>query len=137
MAKESNLSSLVHELRERVAASASTPANNLRHSSGDEEDALEIRFRDVFPNLLNTYVVPSLGNYCLSCWIVLELNLGWIGFSIFSPILSGNGREVTAVLKLVGHTARNIPGVFYHGNPCAILPVIARIIPFFAQPEFV
>ncbi|CAA0406623.1 unnamed protein product [Arabidopsis thaliana] len=109
MAKDdNNLSSLVHELRERVAASASTPANNLRHSSGDE-DALEIRFRAVIPNLLNTYVVPSLGN----------------------------GREVTAVLKLVGHTARNIPGVFYHGTPSAILPVIARIIPFFAEPEFV
>ncbi|XP_010416834.1 PREDICTED: serine/threonine-protein kinase ATR [Camelina sativa] len=104
MANDNNLSSLVHELRERLAASSSTPAN----SSG-EEDALEIRFRAVFPNLLNTYLVPSLGN----------------------------GREVTAVLKLVGHTARNIPGVFYHGSPAAILPVIARIIPFFAEPDFV
>ncbi|KAL1193295.1 Serine/threonine-protein kinase ATR [Cardamine amara subsp. amara] len=107
MANDNNLSSLVHELRERVAASSSTPANNLRHSS-DEDDALEIRFQAVIPNLLNTYVVvPSLGK----------------------------GREVTAVLKLVSVTARTIPGVFYHGNPSAIFPVIARIMPFFAEPE--
>lgn len=96
MAKDNNLLSLVHELRERVAASASTPANNLRHSSGDEEDALEIRFRDVIPNLLNTFVVPSLGNYCLSCWILLELNLGLIELNllIFSPICQATGGKL-------------------------------------------
>ena len=81
MAKDdNNLSSLVHELRERVAASASTPANNLRHSSGDE-DALEIRFRAVIPNLLNTYVVPSLGNNCLVFlfpWMILSLDFAGI-----------------------------------------------------------
>ncbi|CAN7059710.1 unnamed protein product [Brassica rapa subsp. trilocularis] len=104
MANDNNLSSLVHELRERVAASS---ANNLGHAYG-EDDALEIRFRAVIPNLLNAYVVPSLGSR----------------------------REVTAVLKLVGHTARNLPGVFYHGDPAAVLPVIAHILPFFAEPEF-
>lgn len=52
-------------------------------------------------------------------------------------VLAGNRREVTAVLKLVSHTARNLPGVFYHGDPAAVFPVIAHIIPFFAEPEFV
>lgn len=46
-----NLSSLVQELRE--AASSSTPPN-IRN-----DEALEVRFRAVLPNLLNAYVVPS------------------------------------------------------------------------------
>lgn len=98
-----NLSSLVHELRERIAASSSTPT-----SIGDDI-ALETRFRAVLPNLLHAYVVPS-------------------------P--SANEREVTAVLKLISHTARNFPGVFYHGKATAVLPVIGRILPFFAEPAF-
>lgn len=48
-----NLSSLVHELRERVAASSSTPPNK------ENDEALEARFRAVLPSLLHTYVVPS------------------------------------------------------------------------------
>lgn len=47
-----NLSSLVHELRERIASSSSTPPNQ-------NDDALEVRFRAVLPNLLHTYVLPS------------------------------------------------------------------------------
>ncbi|KAJ4962511.1 hypothetical protein NE237_022450 [Protea cynaroides] len=47
-----NLSSLIHELRERIAAASSSPPKN-----GD--DPLESRFRAVLPNLLQTYVVPS------------------------------------------------------------------------------
>lgn len=56
-----NLSSLVHELRERIAASSSTPPLNKNNTAGDHQydDALEIRFRAVIPNLLHTYVVPS------------------------------------------------------------------------------
>ncbi|KAF5745781.1 serine/threonine-protein kinase ATR isoform X1 [Tripterygium wilfordii] len=99
----SNLSSLMSELRERIAASSSTPPNN------GEDDALEIRFRAILPNLLHTYVVPSS---------------------------SAKEREVIAVLKLISHTAKNFPGVFYHGKPSAILPLIGRILPFFAEPEF-
>lgn len=49
-----NLSSLVHELRERIAASSSTPT-----SRSQNDDALVSRFRDVLPNLLHSYVVPS------------------------------------------------------------------------------
>ncbi|KAG8368042.1 hypothetical protein BUALT_Bualt15G0004300 [Buddleja alternifolia] len=98
-----NLSSLVHELRERIAASSSTPPN--KHN----DDALESRFRAVLPNLLHTYVVPSS---------------------------SAKEREVIAVLKLLAHTAKNFPGVFYHGNASAVLPVIGRILPFFAEPAF-
>ncbi|XP_028112012.1 mechanosensitive ion channel protein 6-like [Camellia sinensis] len=98
-----NLSSLVHELRERIAASSSTPPN-----IGDD-DALKIRFRDVLPNLLHTYVVPSS---------------------------SANEREVIAVLKQLTHTAKNFPGVFFHGRAAAVLPLIGRILPFFAEPTF-
>ncbi|CAL5429829.1 unnamed protein product [Camellia sinensis] len=98
-----NLSSLVHELRERIAASSSTPPN-----IGDD-DALEIRFRAVLPNLLHAYVVPSS---------------------------SANEREVIAVLKLLTHTTKNFPGVFFHGRAAAVLPLIGRILPFFAEPTF-
>ncbi|KAK9109353.1 hypothetical protein Sjap_017413 [Stephania japonica] len=99
-----NLSSLVHELRERIAASssASTPING-----GD--DQLEMRFRMVLPNLLQAYVVPSS---------------------------SANEREVIAILKLVSHTARNFPGVFFSGRASAVLPVVGRVLPFFAEPGF-
>ncbi|XP_058191614.1 serine/threonine-protein kinase ATR isoform X3 [Rhododendron vialii] len=99
-----NLSSLVHELRERIAASSSTPPNH--HA---DDDALETRFRAVLPNLLHAYVVPSS---------------------------SANEREVIAVLKLLTHTAKNFPGVFFHGRPAAVLPLIGRILPFFAEPAF-
>ncbi|GMJ02240.1 Ataxia telangiectasia-mutated and RAD3-related [Hibiscus trionum] len=102
-----NLSSLVHELRERIAATSSTPPNNINSSADD--DALEARFRAVLPNLLHAFVVPSS---------------------------SANEREVIAVLKLISHTARNFPGVFYHGKASAVLPVIGRILPFFAEPAF-
>ncbi|KAK7280606.1 hypothetical protein RJT34_25671 [Clitoria ternatea] len=105
MAK-ANLSSLVHELRERIAESSSTlTPNNRTH-----DHALEVRFRTVLPSLLHAYVLPSSS--------------------------SGNEREVIAVVKLISHTSRNFPGVFYHGKPSAVLPLLARIIPFFAQPSF-
>ncbi|CAL5335797.1 unnamed protein product [Camellia sinensis] len=98
-----NLSSLVHQLRERIAASSSTPPN-----IGDD-DALEIRFRAVLPNLLHAYVVPSS---------------------------SANEREVITVLKPLTHTAKNFPGVFFHGRATAVLPLIGRILPFFVEPAF-
>ncbi|XP_057494820.1 serine/threonine-protein kinase ATR isoform X1 [Actinidia eriantha] len=98
-----NLSSLVHELRERIAASSSTPPNH------GEDEALEIRFRAVLPNLLHAYVVPSS---------------------------SANEREVIAVLKLLTHTAKNFPGVFFHGRAAAVIPIVGRILPFFAEPAF-
>lgn len=47
-----------------------------------------------------------------------------------------NEREVVAVLKLISHTAKNFPGVFYHGKGSAVLPVVARVIPFLANPVF-
>lgn len=57
-------------------------------------------------------------------------------FHSLCSILSANDREVIAVLKLISHTARNFPGVFYHGKASAILPVIGRILPFFTEPAF-
>nr|XP_017256402.1 PREDICTED: serine/threonine-protein kinase ATR-like [Daucus carota subsp. sativus] len=104
-----NLSSLVHELRERIAASSSTPPLNRTGGDDQNDDALEIRFRAVIPNLLHTYVVPSS---------------------------TANDREVTAILKLLTYTANNIPGVYFHGNSAAVLPIICRILPFFAEPSF-
>ncbi|WCJ39936.1 Serine/threonine-protein kinase ATR [Euphorbia peplus] len=97
------LSSLLHELREGIAASSSTPPNNV----GD--DALVIRFRAVLLNLLHSYVVPSS---------------------------SANEREVIVILKLISRIAIRYPGVFYHGKATAILPVIGRILPYFAEPAF-
>ncbi|BAT93667.1 hypothetical protein VIGAN_08019000 [Vigna angularis var. angularis] len=106
MAK-ANLSSLIHELRERIAASSSSPIPN----NPSDDDALEVRFRTVLPNLLHVCVLPSSTS-------------------------SDNQREVIAVVKLISHTARNFPGVFYHGKPSAVSPVLARILPFFAEPLF-
>ncbi|XP_068639721.1 serine/threonine-protein kinase ATR [Aristolochia californica] len=99
-----SLSSLVHELRERIAASSGSPSER-----SDDLDPLEVRFRAVLPNLLQAYVFPSA---------------------------AANEREVTAVLKLLSHTARNFPGVFFHGKAAAVLPIIGRILPFFAEPTF-
>ncbi|KAL7118480.1 hypothetical protein ACP275_02G004300 [Erythranthe tilingii] len=98
-----NLSSLVHELRERIAASSSTPLNK------ENDEVLESRFRTVLPNLILTYIDASS---------------------------SAKEREVVAVLKLLSHTAKNFPGVFFHGKANAVLPVIGRILCFFAEPVF-
>lgn len=54
-----NLSSLVHELRERIAASSSAT------STTQNDDVLESRFRAVLPNLLHAYVVPSASGPCM------------------------------------------------------------------------
>lgn len=49
---------------------------------------------------------------------------------------AANEREVIAVLKLLTHTVKNFPGVFFHGKATTILPIICRILPFFAEPSF-
>lgn len=54
----------------------------------------------------------------------------------FYCYFAANEREVIAVLKLISHIARNFPGVFYHGKASGILPVIGRLLPFFAEPAF-
>lgn len=126
-----NLSSLVHELRERIAASSSSPPNK-----GDD-DALETRFRAVLPNLLHSYVVPSsTGDFLslpVSVWLVSLIVLYEYSFLLFLSGLA-NEREVIAVLKLISHTAKNFPGVFYHGKASAVLPVIGRVLPFLSEP---
>lgn len=131
-----NLSSLVHELRERIASSASTPPNKQR------DEVLESRFRAVLPSLLQTYVVPSSsGNFCIFAHCIVG-NFEWLGFYIVSLLkkttecIVAKEREVIAVLKLLSHTAKNFPGVFYHGQASAVIPVIGRILPFFAEPTF-
>ncbi|KAG0449615.1 hypothetical protein HPP92_027206 [Vanilla planifolia] len=82
-----NLSSLIHDLRERIAASSST-----------------------------SVLTPTR-------------------FPAKTCSRRANEREVTAVLKLLSHTARNFPGVF-HGKAAAVLPVLGRILPFLAEPAF-
>ncbi|PNX91668.1 serine/threonine-protein kinase ATR-like protein, partial [Trifolium pratense] len=103
MARE-NLTSLLHELRERITSSSSSSTPN---NATDDTDALELSFRAVLPNLLHSFVLPSS---------------------------SGNDREVIAVVKLITRTSINFPGVYYHGKATAILPIIARLLPFFAEP---
>lgn len=41
-----------------------------------------------------------------------------------------------AVVKLISRTAINFPGVFFHGKATAVLPILARLLPFFAEPLF-
>ncbi|KAG1359467.1 serine/threonine-protein kinase ATR [Cocos nucifera] len=84
-------------------------ASSSAYPSPSGEDPLETKFRTVLPNLLHAYVLPSS---------------------------TANEREVTAVLKLLSHTARNFPGVFFHGRAAAVLPVVGRILPFLAEPAF-
>nr|XP_019711022.1 serine/threonine-protein kinase ATR isoform X1 [Elaeis guineensis] len=84
-------------------------ASSSASPSPSGEDPLETKFRTVLPNLLHAYVLPSA---------------------------TANEREVTAVLKLLSHTARNFPGVFFHGRAAAVLPVVGRILPFLAEPAF-
>jgi hypothetical protein len=48
-------------------------------------------------------------------------------------LFAANEREVIAVLRLVYRTTRNFPGVFYHGKASAVLPVVGRVLPFFAR----
>ncbi|XP_015941840.1 serine/threonine-protein kinase ATR [Arachis duranensis] len=112
MAK-AKLSSLVHELRERIAASSSTPTTTTttnNNVTASDDDALEVRFRTVLPNLINAYLLPYS---------------------------SANEREAIAVVKLVSHTAKYFPGVFFHGSDSAsLLPILARLLPFFSDPLF-
>lgn len=72
-----------------------------------DNDAVESRFRSVLPNLLEGYLVP---------------------FKV-------KERELAAILKLLCHTIKNYPGVFYRGKGHAVLPILGRIIPLFAEPE--
>lgn len=40
------------------------------------------------------------------------------------------------MLKLLSHTAKNFPDVFFQGKAAAVLPIIGRILPFFSEPAF-
>jgi len=40
-----------------------------------------------------------------------------------------------AISKLLCHTVRNYPGVFYHGKGHSVMPILGRIIPLFAEPD--
>ncbi|KAL5978487.1 hypothetical protein ACLOJK_029604 [Asimina triloba] len=125
-----NLSSLIHELRERISAS-STPSQ-----PGDDPDPLDTRFRSVLPNLLHAYVIPSSTGTYLPSLSLSPSNVRHESTIHHHSSLAANEREVTAVLKLLSHTARNFPGVLFHGKASAILPIIGRILPFFAEPAF-
>ncbi|MED6160082.1 hypothetical protein PIB30_048072 [Stylosanthes scabra] len=51
--------------------------------------------------------------------------------------MGSNEREAVAVVKLVSHTAKYFPGVFFHGSDSAsLLPILARLLPFFSDPLF-
>ncbi|KAL5223686.1 hypothetical protein ABZP36_010325 [Zizania latifolia] len=99
-----NFSSHIQELRGLIAASSSTSALASVH--------FEVKLREVLPNLLRDYVVPS----SLS-----------------------DGRGATALLKLLSplqsYTAGKFPGFFFHGRAADVIRVIGRILPFFADPQ--
>ncbi|WVZ78440.1 hypothetical protein U9M48_026148 [Paspalum notatum var. saurae] len=95
----------INELRELISASTSTAS---AHGSAP----LEVKLREVLPNLLRDYVVPS------------------------SDASEKELREVPALLKLVTYTAHKFPGVFYNGCAADVISVIARILPFLAEPKF-
>lgn len=78
-------------------------------------------------SLANTYQF-GCGKKKKGNWLCLIL----VGFWY----VAASEREVIAILKLISQTARNFPGVFYNGKAGAILPVIGRILPFFAEPAF-
>ncbi|KAL9238429.1 hypothetical protein vseg_012850 [Gypsophila vaccaria] len=106
------LSSLVQELGDRIAAAAaaaSSSSSSTPPSHPSDDVVLVSRFRTVVPHLLHSFVLAS-------------------------P--SANEREVIAVLKLVNLTAKSFPGVFYDGKSDIVLPIIGRILPFFAEPTF-
>ncbi|KAL6603453.1 hypothetical protein ACP70R_043814 [Stipagrostis hirtigluma subsp. patula] len=84
--------SYIKELRELIAASSS-PASIPPHFG--------VKLREVLPNLLRDYVLPS-------------------------PNATGRElREVTVLLKLVAFTAQKFPGVFYNGR--AALTVVGIV----------
>uniref|UniRef100_J3MHR6 Serine/threonine-protein kinase ATR n=1 Tax=Oryza brachyantha TaxID=4533 RepID=J3MHR6_ORYBR len=102
-----NFSSHIKELRELIAASSTTTS-----TSAPASVHFEVKLREVLPNLLRDYVVPS------------------------SPTGAADGREATAVLKLLSYTAGKFPGVFFHGRATDVIRVIGRVLPFFAEPNF-
>uniref|UniRef100_A0A0D3GKZ8 Serine/threonine-protein kinase ATR n=1 Tax=Oryza barthii TaxID=65489 RepID=A0A0D3GKZ8_9ORYZ len=102
-----NFSSHIQELRELIAASSTTTS-----TSAPASVHFEVKLREVLPNLLRDYVVPS------------------------SPTGAADGREATAVLKLLSYTAGKFPGVFFHGRAADVIRVIGRVLPFFAEPNF-
>lgn len=57
------LSSLIHQLRERISASSSAASSSSQAANNgvdDDDDQLENRFHSVLPNLLfQTYLLPS------------------------------------------------------------------------------
>ncbi|KAG6548304.1 hypothetical protein Mapa_010357 [Marchantia paleacea] len=73
----------------------------------EEDDPVESRFRSVLPTLLESYFVP---------------------FKV-------KERELMAILKLLCHTVKQYPGVLYKGKGQAVLPILSRIFPLFAESE--
>lgn len=73
----------------------------------------------------------------LSIWLWKKRKGNWLWLILVGFwYVAASEREVIAILKLISQTARNFPGVFYNGKAGAILPVIGRILPFFAEPAF-
>ncbi|RLN13077.1 serine/threonine-protein kinase ATR [Panicum miliaceum] len=99
----------IHELRELIASSSTASAGSAPGSAH-----LEVKLREVLPNLLRDYVIPSPKG----------------------AASERERREVIALLKLVAYTALKFPGVFYNGRAADVISVIGRILPFLAEPDF-
>ncbi|PKA50257.1 Serine/threonine-protein kinase ATR [Apostasia shenzhenica] len=93
-----NLSTLIHELRERIAASSSSSSAAAADDAG--EDPLEVRFRVVLPNLLHAYVVPSSSGI-----------LQPYSYSLFLPSIHpiSNKNPPVLLLRWQPESARSLP----------------------------
>jgi len=86
-----------------------TASSSPTSNNYSDDEVLNIRFRRIILNLLHTYFLPSS---------------------------AGKEKEVGAAVRLISYTAKNNPGVFYHGKATGVLPVIAPLLPFLADPLF-
>ncbi|AES62926.2 Serine/Threonine-kinase ATR-like protein [Medicago truncatula] len=86
-----------------------TASSSPTSNNYSDDEVLNIRFRRIILNLLHTYFLPSS---------------------------AGLEKEVGAAVRLISYTAKNNPGVFYHGKATGVLPVIAPLLPFLADPLF-
>ncbi|KAL4186626.1 hypothetical protein AMTRI_Chr09g34870 [Amborella trichopoda] len=97
---------LLQDIGECITRKSKSDDPSSPHS---DDFSVESRFRSVLPNLLHAFVLPSK---------------------------TENERELTAILKLITHICKNYPGVFFNGKASAVLPILGRVIPLFAEPSF-
>lgn len=92
------------------------------------------------PNLRCSFII----RYTSSTYLLIIFSsqfriIGVLLLQVFEKQLKcivAKEREVIAVLRLLSHTVKTFPGIFNHGQASAVVPVIGRILPFFAEPAY-